>query len=302
MDAPGKHPASLLSGLSEARFQGYLFQPIPSDLDDEVRALVQAYQALDRDERSSLQALLIGEPVDILESFAERQAVFAVRSGSIEPVRLGLAALGMSFPRGDSAQALMALAKLDHSARLLGADLADVAFDALSFLPEQFRYFTAKFLAGDNREGSLLTNLGFAAYGSGPDFVYDNVIPGAIPAPAATVVPSDSGFVARQRYTSTIPGDMVAMRVKDGALVVTDERGRRSAFPFTGPGAPAAVVRAFKGTHRWWDVTDREGRAIVSGADDDWSRDAYIGSSRHQSGPAPPPIRCLRCPVSISPV
>ena len=36
-------------------------------------------------------------------------------------------------------------------------------------------------------------------------------------------------------------------------------------------------MRAFKGTDRWWVVTDRQGRAVVSGADDDWSQGAFAG-------------------------
>ena len=209
MDPPGNDLAGLISDLSEARFQDYLYLPMPNDLDNEVLALVHAYEKLDRGERSTLQTLLVRESVDILESFAERQAVFAVRSGSTDPLRFALMALGMTFPRGDTAQVVMALAKLDHSARLLGADLADIALDALAFLPEQFRYFTARFLAHDDRDGLLLTKLGFAAYGSGPDFVYDNAIPGAAPTPPRP--PSHHRSVVRRPARSS-PGSVTPAR------------------------------------------------------------------------------------------
>lgn len=277
--AVSENPIALLSRLSGARYGDYLYQPIPSDLDDDVLALVGAYQAASPDDQASIRKEITGESADALECFAERQAVVAVRTESLEPIRLGLLAVGMCFPRPDKREAFMALVKLDHSSRLLGADLADLAEEMAKVLPDSSRYFLAQFLARADRGDSLLSTMGFATYGTGSEFVYDNAVPGAPSAAAPPPVQGKVGgsFVARQRYTSTFPGDPAAIRVKDGALVVTDERARRSVFPLTGPDAPGAVVRAFKGTDRWWVVTDRQGRAIVSAADDDWGRDAFAG-------------------------
>ena len=279
MGVSESRPAELVSKLTGSRYGDYLYQPIPSDLDEDVLAVVEAYRAAPPGDQASARKEVTAESADALECFAERQAVVAVRTESLEPIRLGLVAVGMCFPRPDKREAFMALVKLDHSSRLLGTDLADIAEEMAQDLPDSSRYFLAQFLARADRGDSLLSAMGFATYGTGSEFVYDNAAPGVTSAADPPSVPNRAAgsFVARQRYTSTIPGDPAAIRVKDGALVVTDERARRSVFPLTGPDAPSAVVRAFEGTDRWWVVIDRQGRAIVSGPDDDWSRDAFAG-------------------------
>ena len=284
-----EHAASLVSRLGGPRYGGYLHQPIPTDADDDVRAVVDAYRG-DPGNRAALQEQLGGEAVDILESYAERQAVAAVRTESLEPIRLGLGALGMCYPLGDRTQALMVLAKLDYSARLLGTDLADVAAEVAEVLPDEARYSIARFLARDDRDETLLGRMGFAGYGSGADFVYDNVSPGAAPPepeperPTPAPVSQTQGFMMRDRYTSVHPAVPTAVAVKDGAIVAIDRLGERRVFPLHGPDGPRSVVRYFESRGRGrsgrtdtsWAVTDVQGQAVLSGSEDDWNPDDFL--------------------------
>lgn len=282
-----EHAASLISRLGGPRFDGYLYRPIPSEADGDVRAVVDAYRAAERPDRAALAGRLSTEAVDILESYSERQAVAAVRIGSVEPISLGLVALGMCVPRGDRAQALMALAKLDHSARLLGSDLADVAAEVADVLSDEARYSLARFLARDDRDETLLGRMGFAGYGSGDGFVYDNLSPGATPPePAAGAprapAPGTGGFLFRGRYTSVHPAVPTAIGVKDGAVVAIDRLGERRTFPLHGPDAPRSVVRYFDSggrsgrTAAGWSVTDGHSQALLSGSEDDWNPDDFV--------------------------
>ena len=150
----------LLARLSGDRYDGYLDQPIPNGTDDDVRAVVEAYLEADPDTRTALLDHASEEAASILEIFAERQAVDAVRGASPEPIRLGLVALGLAIHGGDYRETLMGLAKLDHSA----------------LLPEPARDLIDGFLASDDRDVSL-KGMGYAPHGAGPNFNYVNTSP-----------------------------------------------------------------------------------------------------------------------------
>jgi hypothetical protein len=64
------------------RYEAFLWRPIPDPLDDDVRAVVRAYLQADPNLREAILDHSIGEAADVLERFAERQAVEAVRTGS----------------------------------------------------------------------------------------------------------------------------------------------------------------------------------------------------------------------------
>jgi hypothetical protein len=164
---------ALVSRLSGDRYNGYVDQPIPSVIDEDAYSVVQAYLKADPQGRAALVQHTIGEPWEVLEIFAQRQAVVAVRTGSLEPIRLGLVAVGMAVPHGDYRYVLNALSKLDYSARLLGEDLADVFKDVGPILPEESTSFIGEFLtAEDRRDDMLLKGMGYAPKGSGQEFTY----------------------------------------------------------------------------------------------------------------------------------
>ena len=168
---------ALTAPLTRDRYKGYLRQPIPNDRDDDVRRLVQTYLQADPGLRAAILEQMVGRLLSVLGAFAERQAVEAVRTGSVQPVKLGLAALGMALVRADTREAQLSLSKLDHSARLLGTDLADVFEDVVASLPEPARDNIHQFLSRDDRGPSLLRRMAFVAEGTGDDFVYKSASP-----------------------------------------------------------------------------------------------------------------------------
>lgn len=176
-DPRGTTADVLVERLTGDRFNGYLRREIPSHTDDDVRAAVEAYIHGDPDGRTTLLDLISEEPASVIEIFGERQAVVAVRTGSLEPIRRGLVAVGIAFPQGDYRETLMGLSKLDHSALLLDADLADLFDDVSALLPESARNFIADYLTKADRGPSFIKSMGYGAYGSGADFVYDNASP-----------------------------------------------------------------------------------------------------------------------------
>lgn len=174
---PEKGVGPLLSRLSGDRYNAYLDHPVPSDTDDDVDAVLDAYLQADSACRAEMLSHTAGEPCEVLEVFAQRQAVLAVRTRSLEPIRRGLLAEGLAFPHGDYRYVLMGLAKLDYSARLLGTDLVEVYRNVASVLPEASRSFIESVLANDDRGESFLKGMGYAPRGTGADFTYANASP-----------------------------------------------------------------------------------------------------------------------------
>jgi hypothetical protein len=103
---------------------------------------------------------------------ADRLAVVAVRSESTAPLRMGLLAVGLAVGRVDYPDVHYGMSKLDHSARLLGVDLADFVGDVADFLPEEGLTFISEWLTRDDRGPELIKGMGYAAQGSGADFNY----------------------------------------------------------------------------------------------------------------------------------
>jgi len=166
--------ANLLARLNGDPYDGYLRQPIPGASDEAPQAVVNAYVDADLEVRAATLEQVDENAAEVLEIFAERQAVVAVRAGSVGPIRSGLVALGMAIPKSDYRYALMGLAKLDHSARLLDVELGDLVEDVSPFLPDPSRSFIDRFLARGDRGPSLIKGMGYGTYGSGSEFIYDN--------------------------------------------------------------------------------------------------------------------------------
>ncbi len=109
----------LLARLGGDRFNGYLDHPIPSDTDEDVRAVVNAYLNADSRGREAILECDVERRAGLIEIFAECLAVLAVRMQSVEPIRLALVAMGMAIPQEDFRHVLKGLAKLDYSAHYL---------------------------------------------------------------------------------------------------------------------------------------------------------------------------------------
>ncbi|MGH9011059.1 MAG: hypothetical protein ACRDYF_14590 [Acidimicrobiia bacterium] len=78
----------------------------------------------------------------------------------------------MVVERVDYPDVHFAMSKLDHSARLLGVDMADFVEGVSDFLPEPGRSFISGWLTRDDRGPKLIKGMGYAAQGSGADFTY----------------------------------------------------------------------------------------------------------------------------------
>jgi hypothetical protein len=170
-------PAALLSRLTGDAYDGYLRQPIPAGSDADPSAVVEAYLEANPEERATILDAVTEDAAEILEIFAEREAVVAVRCGSLEPIRFGLLATGMAIPHSDYRCVLIGLSKLDHSAQLLGTDLRNLFEEVRFLLPEATRDFIDRFLARDDRGPSLIKSMGYGTYGSGNEFIYENASP-----------------------------------------------------------------------------------------------------------------------------
>ena len=168
---------ALIENLRLDRLKRYLLQPIPTETDAAVRTLVQAYVRGEPSLREAIIDRMVGRLPSVLAAFAERQAVEAVREGSTDPLGLGLLAIGMALPRQDFREAQLSLSKLDHSARLLGTDLADIYREVATALPDNAPEKINHFLSRGDRDPSLLRRMGFAAEGTGADFLYKDASP-----------------------------------------------------------------------------------------------------------------------------
>jgi hypothetical protein len=168
---------ALISRLGGDRYDAYIDQPIPSETDDDVRAVLDAYLTADPEGRAHLLEHLTLEPAEVVACFADRLAVAAVRTGSTTPLQMGLVCVGMVVGRVDYPDVHFAMSKLDHSAQLLGVDLADLVGDVAGLLPDDGRTFIAGWLTRDDRGPKLIKSMGYAAQGTGADFTYVHCSP-----------------------------------------------------------------------------------------------------------------------------
>lgn len=168
---------ALISRVGGDRYWAYIDHPFPSDTDDDVQALLDAYLRADPEGRAYILEHLMLDPAESVACYADRLAVVAVRAGSTASLRLGLLAVGLAVGRVDYPDVHYGMSKLDHSARLLGVDLADFVASVAELLPEEGRTFIEGWLTRDDRGPKLIRSMGFAAQGSGADFTYVSCSP-----------------------------------------------------------------------------------------------------------------------------
>ncbi|WP_433063590.1 hypothetical protein [Dactylosporangium sp. CS-033363] len=158
--------------LNDRQFRGHRVRRIPHPLDDVIIAVIASYRTASPSERQAMADELNGVALGALCTFPERSAAVAVRTQSVEPLRQGLAGLGMVAGRlSDPHAHLYPLAAVNHAADLLGTDLATIIGAMARELSEaastQFRLFVSR----NDRDKSLKA-FGLQTQGEGDTFRY----------------------------------------------------------------------------------------------------------------------------------
>ena len=107
--------------LNDKQFNGHRLRRIPHPLDDLVSGVVGAYRDGSPSDRQAMLSEVTAKPAAVLCASAERFAAMAVRTGSVEPLRQALVAVGMAIEALDDVRDhLYSCAAVDHSAALRG--------------------------------------------------------------------------------------------------------------------------------------------------------------------------------------
>jgi hypothetical protein len=113
-----------------------LVNPRPLQLDSEVADVVRAFRQRDASGRSAMRRAISMEEFYTLLAFSKRQAVFAIREQSADPIEIGLGAIAMiEADRTDFRDILGALSFLYHAAARLGLN-PRVVFGAAALISE----------------------------------------------------------------------------------------------------------------------------------------------------------------------
>src|SRR5262245_36674554 len=123
-------------GLSDNQFDGHRLRRIPHPFDDVVAGVVGAYRVGSSAERQSILSEMTAKPAAVLCAYAERLAAIAVRTGSVEPLRQAVVAVGMAIGAlDDDRDRLYPCAAVDHSAALLSTSFAQLVDSVAAELP-----------------------------------------------------------------------------------------------------------------------------------------------------------------------
>lgn len=158
--------------LTAKRFDGYVAVRLPSELDDVVSAVVAGYRAASPERRREIADSVPSRAAGVLSAFGRRAAAMAVRTGSVRWLRDGLVAMGLAESRlNDPRNNLITLAAVNHSAELLGTDLAVLVGELGGELPagaaQSFRDFAAR-----QPQHKSLKSMGLRIWGEGDSFTY----------------------------------------------------------------------------------------------------------------------------------
>jgi hypothetical protein len=160
------------SVFNDRSFNGYLRRRIPHAQDDVVREFVREYLSASQAGRQAMTSRMSQQAAGVLGSFGERMGVVAVRTRSVEPLRLGLVAMGLAEGREDDPRAnLYGLAVVNHSATELGTSLAALIDVVKSDLPPAALAAFTDFVGWKDRDKSLAA-FGLGTAGQGDEFRY----------------------------------------------------------------------------------------------------------------------------------
>jgi hypothetical protein len=115
---------------SQRRFTGYGPAELPCARDGEVDAYVASLRSGGPPAVAAALATVTQRARDVLGAYAERMASLAVRERSTDRLVSALVALVVGGLNDGSRDALMTMPLVEHSARLLGAEPADLFEDA----------------------------------------------------------------------------------------------------------------------------------------------------------------------------
>ena len=158
--------------LAGKRFNGYLATRLPHELDAVVASAVAEYRAASPSARREMAENLQPRAAGVLSAYGQRMAAVAVRTGAVEPLRDGLVAMGVAEARlSDARDNLIVLAAVNHSAELLGTDLATLVDEIADEVPAAasagFRDFAAR-----QPQHKSLKSMGLRIWGQGESFLY----------------------------------------------------------------------------------------------------------------------------------
>jgi hypothetical protein len=162
----------IVARLNDKQFNGHRLRRIPHPLDDVVAGVVSAYRVGSPAERQVILSEMAAKPAAVLCASAERFAAIAVRTGSVEPLRQALVAVGMAIEAlDDDRDHLYPCAAVDNSAALLGTSFASLVDSAAAELPPAALAVLRAFDGRETRDRSLQA-FGLQTDGEGDDFRY----------------------------------------------------------------------------------------------------------------------------------
>jgi len=167
----------LMDQLAGKRFNGYLAVRLPHELDDVVTSAVTAYRRAAPAARRDASEAVRPRAAGVLSAYGQRMAAMAVRTGSKEPLRNALVAMGLAQSRlDDPRDNLIVLAAVNHAADSVAGSVDEGALAALidelaDVLPAAaaatFRGFAAR-----PAPAKSLPAMGLRGWGAREDFRY----------------------------------------------------------------------------------------------------------------------------------
>lgn len=123
----------LFQQIEEDKTKNYLNQPIPCNLDERVRALVELFMSASTQQRIIVLSADTLRISGSLLAFAERMAAAGVREHSRSCLLQGLVALIVENYRTDWRDVILRMAPLYHAASRIGIDAEELFDEAASY-------------------------------------------------------------------------------------------------------------------------------------------------------------------------
>jgi hypothetical protein len=196
---------SPLAGRSYDKWAGEfdLSDPRHSPLDDKLVAFCRRFAASDADARRLLRRSISMDELYTLIAFANRCAVFAIRSRAIATVEDGLVALAAIDPsRIDFRDAVSSINLLDHAARAIGAKASGPFTFAASLADETMGQRILEFTTMPYAERDIRTMSGYVQVETdhGPGFMRWNLEPYRPTVALDRVASALSRLIAADKY------------------------------------------------------------------------------------------------------
>lgn len=146
-------------------------QPIPTQRDEQIRAILSNWSLLDEVSRRRASSEINGDKLMTLLAFSERMATLSVRARESEFVRLGLLALGLNGWNGDWRENIILLSLHVDALERIGVQPVKLFKPAGQLLSSPVRQAFSDFLRRTPEDQSIEA-MGYIARGKGDDFSY----------------------------------------------------------------------------------------------------------------------------------